>query len=151
MPASGEIRVAVRAFRALSALADFALIPRKQGRRRRHDDDPGHADKEMHPCSAGDFRQNEMSRKCEKHAKTENLERMLAAPDDRAQPGRFQARPVRGDEAHRDRRKRQKMDEAQHIEIGLVDRIHPAFQPARHEDISRGTCQVSVTQNAKTR
>ena len=44
--------------------------------------------------------------------------------------GDFKPGQWRGTEADGDGGERQKMREAQHVEIGLVDRIHPLGEPA---------------------
>src|ERR1700721_401752 len=62
---------------------------------------------------------------------------MLTANDRRPQEGRFQARPMARYEADGEGGKRQEMREAQNVEIGLVDRIHPIGEPAGHESIER--------------
>ncbi len=63
--------------------------------------------------------------KSQEDTEAEYLKRMLTAQDQWSQPGRFQPWPIPGQEAHGDRRQRQEMGEAQHVQIGLVDRIHP--------------------------
>ena len=98
-----------------------------------HDQDSGNTDNEVQPGAAGDLGQHEMPGKRQEHAEAENLQRMLPAQDQRPQPGRFQPGPVLRQEAHGDRRQRQEMREPQHVEIGLVDRIHPLLEPARHQ------------------
>ena len=52
---------------------------------------------------------------------------------ERTQPGRSQPAPILVQEPDRDRRQRQEMREAQHVEVGLVDRIHPLFDQPRHQ------------------
>ena len=55
--------------------------------------------------------------------------------------GDFKSRPIARHEPHRDRGERQEMRKAQHVEIGLVDRIHPVAQPspARNARAARNT------------
>src|ERR1700745_167261 len=62
---------------------------------------------------------------------------MLAADDRWPKERRFQARPMPRHEADRDGGKCQEMREPQHVEIGLVDRIHPIGKPPRYVAIER--------------
>jgi hypothetical protein len=87
--------------------------------------------------TAGGFGDDELPGKGEEHSQTEYLERMLAAADCRLQQRRIKTGPVRRNKAHGDYCQRQEMGEAQDIEVGLVDRIHPFGEPARDETIER--------------
>ncbi len=60
---------------------------------------------------------------------------MLPAQDHWPQPGRFQSRPAIRHESHGDRRQRQKVREPEHVEIDLVDGIHPLLKAARHQNV----------------
>ena len=55
---------------------------------------PDKTDQEVHHGAAGDLGQHEMAGEGQEHAEAEYLKRMLAAQDQRSQPGRFQPRPV---------------------------------------------------------
>ena len=74
-----------------------------------------------------------MPRERQEHAEAENLQRVLAAQDQRPQPSGFQSGPVLWQEADGNGRQRQEMREPEHVEIGLVDGIHPLLDPARHQ------------------
>ena len=89
-----------------------------------------YADRDLHRDSGRDLDLDEMGRKRQEHPEAEDFQRMLAAQDRRPQPGRFQRRPVARHEIHGDRRERQEMREAQHVEIGLVDRIDLFARPS---------------------
>ena len=72
--------------------------------------------------------------------------------DRRQQKRRFQARPIPRHEPHGHRRQREEMRKAQHVEIGLVDRIHQIAQPVRHETLERlGNTSVIAMTNANNR
>ena len=92
---------------------------------------PQRLTKRMQCRTAAAFGQDEMAGEGQEHAEAEDLQRMLAAQDQRLQPVRFQPRPVLRQEAHGERRQREEMRKAQHVEIGLVDRIHPLLDPLR--------------------
>ena len=88
-------------------------------------------------AAARRLRDHELARKRQKYPQAENLQRMLAADYRRPEDRRFQARPMPRHEADGDGGERQEMRKPQHIEIGLIDRIHPIRQPAGHETIEQ--------------
>ena len=87
----------------------------------------------MNPGTAGDFGEDEVAGEGKKHPDAKDFQRVLAAQDHRPQPRRLQSGPAARQEIDRHRRDGEEMREAQHVEIGLVDRVHPLLDDARHD------------------
>src|SRR5262245_38751194 len=65
------------------------LVPVEQRRSRDHDEDPGEADGELGPEPGRELDIDEVAAKRQELAEAEDLERMLAAQDDRPQQRRL--------------------------------------------------------------
>jgi hypothetical protein len=112
---------------------------------------PANADQRVHAGTAGNLGQHEMPGEGQEDAEAEYLKRMLAAQDQWSQPGRFQPGPILGQEAHGDRRQRQEMGKAQHVQIGLVIGYIHCSSRFGIRKLSCGMCQVSVTKKENSR
>src|SRR6266404_242823 len=75
------------------SLVGGVFVPRNHQRHGRHEEDSGNTDNEMHHGAAGDLGQQEVPRERQEYAEAENLQRMLAAQDQRPQPDGFQSGP----------------------------------------------------------
>src|SRR5215467_6859601 len=109
------------------------LVPVHHPRDRDHDHDADQADENLRPRPVRDLDQEEMPGEGKEDAETKDLERMLAADDSGTESAPFQIRPIARDEAHRDERKNREMDQAQRIEIRLVDRVDEAVDEGRDQ------------------
>src|SRR5580704_529758 len=134
--ASREVGVGL--FDARGGISPFHyLVPRYQVCGPGHDQYPGEANCHLDQRAAGILADDELPGKGKEYAEAENLQRVLPANNGWLQDRRFEDGPVARYETHRYRRQREKMRKAQHVKIGLVDRIHPFTQPVGYETAER--------------
>src|ERR1043166_5103092 len=69
----------------------------------------------------------------QKYPETKDFQRVLAAKNGGTKHRGIERGPARRHETHRQNGEREEMQQAEHVEVGLVDRIDDVAEPARHE------------------
>ena len=86
----------------------------------------------MHENTVGNLGKHKVPGEGQEYPEAEDLERMPAADDSRPARRRLERRPVRRHQPDRDHRQRQEMQNAQNVEIGLVDGVDGFADEFRH-------------------